>query len=287
MHKILHKETLGPNVLRYRIEAPEIAKRRKAGQFVIIRVSDVGERIPLTIADADPEEGSITLIVQAVGKTTMELAAKAVGDTIPDVVGPLGQPTHIENVGTVLIVGGGIGIAPIFPITQALKAAGNHIITILGARSKDLLIMVEDMKAVSDEFIVMTDDGSFGQKGLVTDGIKMVHDRGTDVAECVAIGPPIMMKFVSLLTKELGIPTVVSLNPIMIDGTGMCGGCRVTVGGKTRFVCVDGPEFDGHLVDFDEMMKRLGMYREHECRAVKRYKEENPDSAENVDPWIR
>ncbi len=283
MHKILHKETLGPNVHRYRIEAPEIAKRRKAGQFVIIRVNDQGERIPLTIAGGDPVEGSITLIVQAVGKTTMELADMQVGDSIPDVVGPLGLPTHIEKVGTVLIVGGGIGIAPIYPITQALKAAGNHIITILGARSKDLLIMEEDMKAVSDEFIVMTDDGSYGTKGLVTDGIKMVHGRGDEVAECVAIGPPIMMKFVSLLTKELGIPTVVSLNPIMIDGTGMCGGCRVTVGGKTQFVCVDGPEFDGHQVDFDEMMKRLGMYREHECRAVDRYKEANPERNKNVD----
>jgi len=283
MHKILHKETLGPNVHRYRIDAPEIAKRRKAGQFVIIRVSDKGERIPLTIADGDPDEGSITLIVQAVGKTTIELAGKQVGDSIPDVVGPLGQPTHIEKVGTVLIVGGGIGIAPIYPITQALKAAGNHIITILGARSKNLLIMEEDMKAISDEFIVMTDDGSYGTKGLVTDGIKMVHGRGTDVGLCVAIGPPIMMKFVSLLTKELEIPTVVSLNPIMIDGTGMCGGCRVTVGGKTRFVCVDGPEFDGHQVDFDEMMKRLGMYREHECRAMNQYKEQHPELAEELE----
>jgi NAD(P)H-flavin reductase len=283
MHKILHKETLGPNVHRYRIDAPDIAKRRKAGQFVIIRVSDQGERIPLTIADADPDEGSITLIVQAVGKTTIELAAKKIGDSIPDVVGPLGQATHIEKVGTVLIVGGGIGIAPIYPITQALKAAGNHIITILGARSKNLLIMEKDMEAVSDEFIVMTDDGSYGTKGMVTDGIKMIHERGTEIAECVAIGPPIMMKFVSLLTKELEIPTIVSLNPIMIDGTGMCGGCRVTVGGKTRFVCVDGPEFDGHQVDFDEMMRRLGMYKEHECRAVEQLKRQRPEITEGLD----
>ncbi len=283
MHKILHKETLGPNVHRYRIDAPEIAKRRLAGQFVIIRVSDLGERIPLTIADADPEEGSITLIVQAVGKTTMELAAMDVGDAIPDVVGPLGQATHIEKGGTVLIVGGGIGIAPIYPITQAHKAAGNHIITIIGARSKDLLIMEEDMKALSDEFIVMTDDGSYGEKGLVTDAIKKVHARGEKIAECVAIGPPIMMKFVSLLTKELEIPTVVSLNPIMIDGTGMCGGCRVSVGGKTQFVCVDGPEFDGHQVDFDEMMKRLGMYKEHECRAVDQLKEQRPEITDGLD----
>jgi NAD(P)H-flavin reductase len=283
MHKILHKETLGPNVHRYRIDAPDIAKRRKAGQFVIIRVSDPGERIPLTIADADPVEGSITLIVQAVGKTTIELASKKVGDSIPDVVGPLGQATHIEKVGTVLIVGGGIGIAPIYPITQAHKAAGNHIITIIGARSKNLLIMEEDMRALSDEFIVMTDDGSYGEKGLVTDAIKKVHARGTAVAECVAIGPPVMMKFVSLLTKELGIPTVVSLNPIMIDGTGMCGGCRVTVGGKTRFVCVDGPEFDGHQVDFDEMMKRLGMYKAHECRAVEQLKKQRPEVTEGLD----
>jgi len=283
MHKILHKESLGPNVLRYRIEAPDVAKRRKAGQFVIIRVSDTGERIPLTIADADPDEGSITLIVQAVGKTTIELAGLKVGDSIPDVVGPLGQATHIEKVGTVLIVGGGIGIAPIFPITQALKAVGNHIITIIGARSKRLLIMEEDMKALSDEFIVMTDDGSHGEKGLVTDAIKRVHERGIGVAQCVAVGPPVMMKFVSLLTKELGIPTIVSLNPIMIDGTGMCGGCRVTVGGKTRFACVDGPEFDGHQVDFDEMMKRLGMYRDHECRAAKLLKEQRPELTEDLE----
>lgn len=271
MHKILSNEVIGPDINRYRIQAPEIAKRRKPGQFVIIRICDEGERVPLTIADVDRKEGSITLIVQAVGKTTIQMREMKAGDTIPDIAGPLGEPTHIEKVGTVLCVGGGIGIAPLLPITRGMKEAGNRIISILGARTRDLLILESEMKQISDELIITTDDGSYGSKGLVTDAIKTVVDRGVNVDLIVAIGPPVMMKFVSILTKQLEIPTIVSLNPIMIDGTGMCGGCRVTVGGVTKFACVDGPEFDAHQVDFDELIRRLGAYRKHEKQALDFY----------------
>ena len=277
MYKILEKQAIAPNVTRYVIDAPLIAKKRLPGQFVIVRVSQQGERIPLTIADADAEKGTITLVVQSVGKSTVEMAMLNQGDLIPDVLGPLGRPTHVEKVGTVLAVGGGIGIAPLYPITKAMKEAGNRVITILGARSADLFIMEEDMASVSDEVIITTDDGSRGMKGLVTDAIRKLHEQGRKLDLCVTIGPPIMMKFVSLLTKELGIPTIVSLNPIMIDGTGMCGGCRVNVGNKVKFACVDGPEFDGHQVDFDGLMRRLGMYKEHECQALDRFKSGNPD----------
>lgn len=271
MHKILSNEVIGPDINRYRIQAPEIAKRRKPGQFVIIRICDEGERVPLTIADVDRKEGSITLIVQAVGKTTIQMREMKAGDTIPDIAGPLGEPTHIEKVGTVLCVGGGIGIAPLLPITRGMKEVGNRIISILGARTRDLLILESEMKQISDELIITTDDGSYGSKGLVTDAIKTVVDRGVNVDLIVAIGPPVMMKFVSILTKQLEIPTIVSLNPIMIDGTGMCGGCRVTVGGVTKFACVDGPEFDAHQVDFDELIRRLGAYRKHEKQALDFY----------------
>ena len=277
MYKIVRKEAIAPNVHRYVLDAPLIAKKRLPGQFVVIRIAETGERVPLTIADGDPEAGTITLVVQSVGKTTVQMALKEEGDIIPDVLGPLGKPTHVENVGTVLAVGGGIGIAPLYPITKAMKEAGNHVVTILGARSHDLFIMEEEMRSVSDEVIITTDDGSKGKKGLVTDAIKEIHDAGRKIDLVVAIGPPVMMKFVSLLTKELGMPTIVSLNPIMIDGTGMCGGCRVTVGGATRFACVDGPEFDGHEVDFDGLMQRLSMYREHECLALDSFKAEHPD----------
>ena len=255
MYKIVSKETIAPNVHKYVLDAPLIARKRLPGQFVVIRIAETGERIPLTIADGDPEAGTITLVVQSVGKTTVQLSLKEAGDSIPDVLGPLGKPTHVEKVGTVLAVGGGIGIAPLYPITKAMKEAGNHIVTVLGARSRDLFIMEEEMRSVSDEVIITTDDGSRGRKGLVTDAIKELDDAGRKIDLVVAIGPPVMMKFVSMLTKELGMPTIVSLNPIMIDGTGMCGGCRVTVGGATRFACVDGPEFDGHEVDFDGLMQ--------------------------------
>jgi NAD(P)H-flavin reductase len=274
MYEILSRAVIGPDVCRYVISAPDVARRRKPGQFVIIRICEGGERVPLTIADADPGAGTITLIVQTVGKSTLQLSMLEPGTELADVAGPLGRPTHIGNFGTVICCGGGIGTAPLYPITQALHQAGNRVITLLCARSGNLLIMVDEMAAVSDELIIMTDDGSMGIRGLSTDGIRMVVDRGEHVDHVFAIGPPVMMKFVSRLTKELGIPTTVSLNPIMIDGTGMCGGCRVTVGGETKFACVDGPEFDGHAVDFDELMRRLGAYREQEKVAMDHFKGE-------------
>ena len=264
MNKILEKEFLTPQVFRMKVEAPAIARKRKAGQFIILRPTATGERIPLTIADGDPNAGWIELVVQTVGKTTTDLSRLNPGDSIPDLAGPLGRPTHVEKYGTVVMVGGGIGIAPSHPIAQAMKAAGNRVISILGGRTKDLVIMEDRMRAASDEVIITTDDGSYGAKGLVTDAIKKLKADGVKMDLVIAIGPPVMMKFVSLLTKEYGIPTMVSLNTIMVDGTGMCGGCRVTVGTESKFVCVDGPEFDGHLVNFDEMMQRLSMYREHE-----------------------
>jgi NAD(P)H-flavin reductase len=268
MNKILEKEFLSPQVFRMKVEAPEIAKKRKAGQFIILRVNDAGERIPLTIADADPVAGWIELVVQTVGKTTTALSELAAGDSLHDLAGPLGRPTHIEKCGTVVMVGGGIGIAPSHPIAQAMKEAGNTVISILGGRTRELIIMEGKMRATSDEVIIATDDGSYGMKGLVTDAIQKLIDGGRKIDLVIAIGPPVMMKFVSLLTKKYNIRTLVSLNTIMIDGTGMCGGCRVSVDGKSKFVCVDGPEFDGHLVNFDEMMQRLSMYRDQEKESV-------------------
>jgi len=271
MSKILYKEQLSDAVYLMRLEAPMIAEERKAGQFIILQVDiDYGERIPLTIADADMEEGSITIIFQVVGKTTDELSRMNVGDEIPVLVGPLGNATHIKNYGTVVCVGGGIGVAPMHPIAQAMKAAGNKVIIIMGARTKDLIIMEEDMKSVADELIVVTDDGSYGRKGLVTEPLKEICERDPKPDMAIAIGPPIMMKFCALTTKPYKVYTEVSLNTIMVDGTGMCGGCRVNVGGEAKFVCVDGPEFDGHLVDFDNMMARLGEFKDiehekHEC----------------------
>ena len=257
------------------VEAPLIAKARRAGHFVIVRVGEHGERIPLTIAEADPEHGTITLVVQEVGLSSTRLCEMNVGDELADVVGPLGKATHIENFGTVVCAGGGVGIAPMLPIVQALKAAGNRVISVLAGRTKELVILEDEMRRSSDEVIVMTDDGSYGRKGLVTEGVESVIIR-EHVDKCFAIGPAIMMKFVCLLTKKYGIPTDVSLNTIMVDGTGMCGACRITVGGQTKFVCVDGPEFDGHQVDFDEMLKRMGafkgeereeMHKLHHCEA--------------------
>jgi len=271
LNEIVSKQVLAPDITRFVVYAPEIARQRRPGQFVILRVNPKGERIPLTIADADPLAGTITLISQSVGKTTFELADMEVGEKLVDLVGPLGSPTHIAKVGTVVSVGGGIGIAPIYPITQAMRAAGNYIISILGARKKELLILEQEMRGVSDEVVITTDDGSYGQKGFVTDALKALIEQGRTINLVIAIGPAVMMKMVSRLTAEHHIPTVASLNTIMIDGTGMCGGCRVTVGGKTKFVCVDGPEFDAHQVDWEEMEKRLGMYRELECKALERY----------------
>ncbi len=259
MNKIISKEYYSERVIKFEIEAPLIAKSRKAGHFVIVRVGDKGERIPLTIATADVQRGTITLVVQNVGKSSGKLCELNEGEYITNVVGPLGKATHIENFGTVVCAGGGVGVAPLFPIVEALKAAGNRVITVMAARSKDLIILEEQMAAHSDELIIMTDDGSYGKQGLVTNGIEEVILR-EKVDMCVTIGPAVMMKFVSLLTKKYDVPTVASLNTIMVDGTGMCGACRVTVGGKTKFVCVDGPEFDAHQVDFDEMLMRLGSY---------------------------
>lgn len=263
MNKIVRKTDFSDLVVRLDIEAPKIAKARKAGHFVMVRVSDKGERIPLTIAEADVEKGTITLVIQRVGASSRKLCALNEGDSILDVVGPLGKATHIENFGTVVCAGGGVGVAPLLPIVQAMKAAGNRVITVLAARNKDLIILEEEMRASSDEVILMTDDGSSGKQGLVTNGVEEVIQR-EKVDLCVTIGPAVMMKFVSILTKKYEVPTMASLNTIMVDGTGMCGACRVSVGGKTKFVCVDGPEFDAHQVDFDEMIQRLRAYKDVE-----------------------
>lgn len=264
MNKIIAKRKLADKVWYFRIEAPLIAKRRKAGQFIMLRVWEGGERIPLTIADADVEEGSITLVVQEVGKTTSMMAELEEGDHIVDLAGPLGNPTHIEKVGTVVMVGGGIGTAPSHPIAQSMKQAGNKIISILGARNKSLIIMEEEMRKASDEVIIVTDDGSYGEKGFVTQALQKLIDNGEKIDMVVAIGPPIMMKFVADVTRPYNIHTLVSLNTIMIDGTGMCGGCRIVYDGQNKFVCVDGPEFDAHKVDFDNMMARQGAYKKYE-----------------------
>jgi NAD(P)H-flavin reductase len=263
MNKIIKKEILSENVVKLVVEAPLIAKSRKAGHFVIVKTGQYGERIPLTIAAADTQNGTITLVIQKVGKSSRKICALDEGDCITDLVGPLGKATHIENFGTVICACGGVGTAPMLPIAEAMKKAGNKVITVQAARTGELIILEEEMQRFSDEIVIMTDDGSYGQKGLVTNGIEQVVNR-EKVDLCVTIGPAVMMKYVSLLTKKYGIPTVASLNTIMVDGTGMCGACRVTVGGKTRFVCVDGPEFDAHQVDFDEMMLRLNAYKDYE-----------------------
>jgi ferredoxin--NADP+ reductase len=270
MNDILERQQLSENVFKLRVRAREISEERHPGQFVILQLDDnFGERIPLTIADADPEEGSITLIFQAVGKTTKVLSTYEPGDEIANVLGPLGKPTHIENFGRVVCVGGGIGVAPLHPIAQALKEAGNHVTIIIGARTKELVILEEEMNAIADELIVVTDDGTYGKKALVTEPLKEKCEQDPKPDLAVAIGPPIMMKFAAETTRPYEVPTVVSLNTIMVDGTGMCGGCRVTVGGETKFVCVDGPEFDGHQVDFDNMLRRLNAYKDQETEASK------------------
>lgn len=275
MNRIISKEHFSEKVFKLVIEAPLIAKSRKAGHFVIVRVGEKGERMPLTIAEADPVKGTITLVVQEVGLSSTRLCELKEGDYITDVVGPLGKATHIENFGTVVCAGGGVGVAPMLPIVQALKAAGNRVITVLAGRSKELIILEKEMRESSDEVVIMTDDGSYGRKGLVTEGIEDIIKR-EKVDKCFAIGPAIMMKFVCLLTKKYEIPTDVSLNTIMVDGTGMCGACRITVGGKTRFVCVDGPEFDGHQVDFDEMLKRMGAFKDIEREELHKLDHEEP-----------
>ncbi len=267
MFTIIKKQEMAEGtVILNEIEAPLIARKARPGQFVILKANENGERIPLTMADADPVKGTITIIYMVVGKSTAVFRDLNVGDGYQDVIGPLGKPTHLEKVGTVVCVGGGTGIAVLHPITRALKEKGNHVIGIVGARNKSLLILEEQMRAASSELKICTDDGSYGVKGFVTEVLKEVLET-QDVKQVVAIGPVPMMKFVSLMTKDYNVPTMVSLNPIMVDGTGMCGGCRVSVGGKTKFACVDGPEFDGHLVDYDELMLRLQAYcdEEREC----------------------
>ncbi len=256
MNKIISKEYFSEKVAKLVVEAPLIAKSRQAGHFVIVRCGENGERIPLTIVDSDVKAGTITLVIQAVGDSTRKICALNAGDSLTDVVGPLGQATRIENFGTVVCCGGGVGVAPLLPIIRALKDAGNKVVSVLAGRTKELIILEDEVRRSSNEVIIMTDDGSYGQKGLVTAGVEQVIKR-EKVDRVVTIGPAIMMKFVAQLTKQYGIATEASLNAIMVDGTGMCGACRVSVGGKTRFVCVEGPEFDAHQVDFDELMMRL------------------------------
>ncbi len=276
MFKIVSAQFLAENIKRFEIQAPRIAKKRKAGQFVIVRLDEQGERIPLTIADSDVEKGTISIIVQGVGKTTRKLNIKEAGDSILDVVGPLGEPSHIENFGTAVSIGGGVGTAIAYPTAVALKQAGNYVITINGARNKDLVLLEDEMNAVSDEAYVTTDDGSYGFHGFVTQKLQALIDDGKNIDFVLAIGPIPMMRAVAEVTRPYGIKTVVSLNPIMVDGTGMCGGCRVTVDGESKFACVDGPEFDAHQVDFKNLMDRNKVYRalenhklesfEHHCK---------------------
>src|SRR5574344_1311911 len=291
MNKIIRKNQFSEKVYLFEIEAPLIAKSRKAGNFVIVRVGNKGERMPLTIADADIEKGTITLVVQKVGLSSIKLCNLNEGDYVTDVVGPLGNPTHIEKFGTVICAGGGVGVAPMLPIIRALKAAGNRVLSVLAGRNKDLIILEDEVRQSSDELIIVTDDGSYGEKGVVTVGIeKLINQEHID--KVFAIGPAIMRKFCCMLTQKYNISTDVSLNTIMVDGTGMCGACRLTIGGKTKFVCIDGPEFDGALVDWDEMFKRMGTfkavekdemehYAEHVC-SVDTAKADNNDKKENV-----
>ncbi|SNR70862.1 sulfide/dihydroorotate dehydrogenase-like FAD/NAD-binding protein [Desulfurobacterium atlanticum] len=275
MYRIVKKRELAENVDEFVIEAPEIAQKAKPGQFVIIRISKKGERIPLTIAEKDPEFGTITLMVQRVGKTTFHLSCFEEEHIIPDVVGPLGKPTHIEKWGHVVCIGGGLGLAPIHHIAQGVKEAGNEITTIMGFRRKDLVFWEDKMKLLSDKVIVTTNDGSYGMKGLVTDALQKLIDDGVKIDMVITAGPVPMMKAVAELTKKYEIPTVASLNPIMVDGTGMCGACRVTVDGEVKFACVDGPEFDAHKVDFDELINRLNMFKTLEAEALKMFQKKH------------
>ncbi len=272
MHKVLEKTFLQEIVVRMVIEAPEIARKRKAGQFIVLMIDEKGERIPLTIVDSDSQRGTITIIYQIVGKTTAQLAKMEKGDGIMHVLGPLGHATDIDNFGTAVCVGGGVGIGVAYPIAAALKKAGNKVISIIGARTKDILILEDDMRKVSDQLLVATDDGSYGFHGFVSNVLQNLIDAGEKIDIAYAIGPVPMMNVVAKLTKTYGIKTIVSLNPIMVDATGMCGACRVSVGGKTKFGCVDGPEFDGHEVDFSLLMSRLKMYADDEKQALERYR---------------
>jgi NAD(P)H-flavin reductase len=273
VYEILAKEILAPVTKLFEVRAPAVAHKAQAGQFVIVRIDPEGERIPLTIADFDRDQGTITLVFQEVGKTTMQMGTMEAGDSLSSVTGPLGLPSEIEHYGTVLCVGGGVGIAPIYPIARDLREAGNTVLSIIGARNKDLLFWEDKMRAVSDDLIVCTDDGSYGRKALVTIPIKEMLEGGRAIDQIWAIGPAIMMKFCALTTQPFRVRTLVSLNSIMVDGTGMCGACRVEVGGQTRFVCVDGPEFDGHEVDWDQLLARQRIYPEQEKLAVEKWQQ--------------
>ncbi|MBN1612990.1 MAG: sulfide/dihydroorotate dehydrogenase-like FAD/NAD-binding protein [Deltaproteobacteria bacterium] len=272
MNEIIEKQDLSENIVKLVISSPTVAKKRKAGQFVVLMVDERGERIPLTIVDSDPEKGTITLILQVAGKTTALLAALKPGDRIEHLLGPLGNPTEIENFGQVVCVGGGVGVGVAYPIVKALKNAGNRVVTIIGARTKAMLILEEELRQVSDKLIVATDDGSYGVHGFVSAVLQDLIDRGERIDRVYAIGPVPMMRVICNVTKPKAVPTIVSLNAIMVDATGMCGACRVSVGGKTRFTCVDGPEFDGHDVDFDLLTKRLRMYDDQEKRSLEKYR---------------
>lgn len=267
MYRIIKKEILNPTVIKMQVKAPLIAKKAEPGQFIILRVKEEGERIPLTIADFDRINGTVTIIFQVVGASTLQLAALEEGDAISDFVGPLGVPSHVEGLKKVAVIGGGVGSAIAYPIAKKLHYLGAEVHSVVGFRNKELVILEDEFKTVSDILAVMTDDGSYGTKGLVTDTLKLLIESGEKYDEVIAIGPLIMMKFVAALTKEYGIKTMVSMNPVMIDGTGMCGGCRLTVDGKTKFACVDGPDFDGHLVDFEEALARSTMYKQFERSA--------------------
>jgi ferredoxin/flavodoxin---NADP+ reductase len=286
MFQILKAATIAPGIKRFLIQAPRIARKHEAGQFVILRLDEHGERIPLTIESANREEGTISIVVQAVGKTTYQLNALNAGDSIRNVVGPLGKASEIRNFGTVVIVGGGVGTALAYPTTVALKRAGNRVLTILGGRNRDLVLLEEEMRATSDVLYVTTDDGSYGEKGLVTDKLRQLVASDEKIALVIAVGPIPMMKAVADLTREKAIRTVVSLNPIMIDGTGMCGGCRVLVGGKSQFACVDGPEFDAHEVNFDVLIQRNRMYRDAEKRSLEGYQQALQEKAGNLEPSV-
>ena len=267
MYKIIQKEVLNPTVVKMDIEAPAVARKALPGQFIILRVDEQGERIPLTVAGYDRNKGTVTIIFQVVGATTLSLAHKEAGDCIQDFVGPLGTPTHVEGLKKVAVVGGGVGCAIAWPVARELHDRGCEVHSIIGFRSRDLLILEKEFAACSDKLIIMSDDGSCGEKGLVTDALRKLLESGEQYDEVIAIGPLVMMKFVCQLTREFGVKTVVSMNPIMVDGTGMCGGCRLTVGGKTKFACVDGPDFDGHEIDFDEAIQRAAMYKDFERHA--------------------
>jgi len=271
MYKILVRENLVPNIHLFKIDAPAVAKKAQPGQFVVVRIDERGERIPLTIADWDEKEGSVTIVFMEVGTTTCRLALLQAGDYIVDFVGPLGLPTHIDTFGTVVCVAGGVGVAPIVPIARAIRKAGNKVISILGARTKGLVFWEDELRSVSDHLIVTTDDGSYGRKGVVTEPLKELLQSGEKVDRVIAIGPSIMMKFCSLTTQPFGVKTIVSLNPIMVDGTGMCGCCRVSVNGVTKFVCVDGPDFDGHQVDWDVLFARQRIYLDEEKHSFQQW----------------